>query len=45
MLKQLVWIGSSLSDLKELPENVQDELGYGLYQAQFRLCFLIMQNC
>jgi len=33
-LKTLRWIGSSRTDLKELPEDVQDELGYGLHQAQ-----------
>lgn len=33
-LKKLIWIGSSRNDLKELPEDVQDELGYGLHQAQ-----------
>lgn len=34
MLKQLMWIGSSRGDLKEFPEDVQDEVGYALYQAQ-----------
>lgn len=34
MLKQLIWIGSSRSDLKELPPEVQDDIGYALYQAQ-----------
>lgn len=34
LLKQLVWVGSSRSDLKELPSEVQEEIGYGLYQAQ-----------
>lgn len=33
-LKKLVWVGSSRSDLKDLPEEVQDEIGYGLHQAQ-----------
>ena len=33
-LKQLVWIGSSLNDLKALPNEVQDDIGYGLHQAQ-----------
>ena len=33
-LKKLIWVGSSRSDLKELPEDVQDEIGYGLHQAQ-----------
>jgi phage-related protein len=33
-IKQLVWVGSARSDLKALPPEVQDEMGYGLYQAQ-----------
>ncbi len=33
-MKQLVWIGSSRSDLKALLPQVQDSLGYSLYQAQ-----------
>ena len=32
--KQVVWIGSSLDDLKEFPEEVQGEMGYALYLAQ-----------
>lgn len=34
MLKQLIWVGSSRADLKELPLEVQDSIGYSLYQAQ-----------
>lgn len=34
MPKKLIWIGSSRSDLKELPTEVQDDIGYALYQAQ-----------
>jgi phage-related protein len=34
MLKPLIWMGSSRSDLKGFPEGVQDEIGYSLYQAQ-----------
>ena len=34
MLKQLAWIGSSLKDLKAFLEEVQDEIGYSLHQAQ-----------
>ena len=34
MLKQLVWVGSSRSDLKKLPGGVQEAIGYALYQAQ-----------
>lgn len=32
--KQLEWIGSSKKDLKALPEEVVDVLGYALYLAQ-----------
>mgnify|MGYP000932922612 CR=1 FL=1 len=38
ILKQLIWIGSSRSDLKDLPSGVQDSIGYALYQAQLG-CF------
>jgi phage-related protein len=34
MLKQVVWIGSSLKDVKEFPETVKDEIGYILYLVQ-----------
>lgn len=29
-----MWVGSSRSDLKALPLEVQDSMGYSLYQAQ-----------
>ncbi len=32
-LKELAWVGSTRSDLQALPEDVQDEIGYALYQA------------
>ena len=32
--KAVVFVGSSLQDLKEFPREVQREIGYGLYQAQ-----------
>jgi phage-related protein len=32
--KPLKWIGSSLEDLKEFPDDVKDEMGYALYLAQ-----------
>ena len=32
--KPVVWVGSSLEDLKEFPAEVQDEMGYALYMAQ-----------
>ncbi len=34
ILKSLVWVGSSRSDMQALPSEVQDEMGYALYQAQ-----------
>ena len=33
-IKQLFWVGASLSDLKEFPEDVKDVFGYALYKAQ-----------
>ncbi len=33
-MKQLFWIGSSRKDLKQFPDEVQDEMGHGLYLAQ-----------
>ncbi len=33
-MKRLFWIGSSREDLKQFPDEVQDEMGYGLYLAQ-----------
>lgn len=33
-MKEVVWVGSSLEDLCKFPEDVQDEIGYALYQAQ-----------
>lgn len=32
-----MWIGSSLRDLREFPDEVQDVLGYALYAAQIGL--------
>ncbi|HLP91774.1 MAG TPA: type II toxin-antitoxin system RelE/ParE family toxin [Nostocaceae cyanobacterium] len=32
--KQIIWIGSSLEDLKEFPDEVKREFGYALYIAQ-----------
>ena len=34
MEKPVIWIASSLKDLKKFPEDVQDEIGYILYQVQ-----------
>ncbi|MDM3848051.1 MAG: type II toxin-antitoxin system RelE/ParE family toxin [Aphanizomenon gracile PMC649.10] len=33
-IKPLEWVGSSLEDLKEFPEEVKGEIGYALYLAQ-----------
>lgn len=33
-VKKLAWVGSTRADLQALPEEVQDEIGYALYQAQ-----------
>jgi phage-related protein len=33
-LKPVTWVGTSLKDLREFPEVVQDHIGYGLYVAQ-----------
>ena len=32
--KPVVWLGNSLDELKKFPDEVQDEMGYALYQAQ-----------
>jgi len=33
-IRTIVWIGSSLMDLKSFPADVKDGIGYALYQAQ-----------
>jgi phage-related protein len=33
-LKPVTWVGTSLQDLREFPEAVQDHMGYALYIAQ-----------
>ena len=33
-LKPIIWIGSSLRDLRALPEIVKDEIGFALHEAQ-----------
>ena len=33
-LKPVEWVGSSLEDLKEFPDEVQQVMGYALYLAQ-----------
>jgi len=32
--KSVIWIGSSLEDLKDFPADVQDVMGYALHLAQ-----------
>jgi phage-related protein len=33
-VKKVVWLGSSLKDLKGLPDSVQDDIGYALWRIQ-----------
>ena len=33
-LKPVIWVGTSLKDLREFPDPVQDHTGYALYIAQ-----------
>lgn len=33
-IKEIVWVGSSLEDLRKFPEAVKDEIGYALHRAQ-----------
>ena len=33
-MKTLVWVGSSLDDLRQFPEDVKDVMGYALHLAQ-----------
>lgn len=32
--KRVVWMGDSLKELKGFPRDVQDEIGFALYEAQ-----------
>ena len=32
--KPVVWLGNSLDELRKFPDEVRDEIGYALYQAQ-----------
>lgn len=34
ILKKMVWLGNSLKNLKDFPEEVKDEVGYALHMAQ-----------
>jgi len=33
-IKPIIWVASAKSDLISLPDEVQDEIGHALYQAQ-----------
>ncbi len=33
-IKELVWVGSSLEDLKKFPDEVKHEVGFALHRAQ-----------
>jgi phage-related protein len=33
-IRPIIWVGSSKDDLMDLPEDVKDEIGHALYQAQ-----------
>ena len=33
-MKPVHWMGATLDDLRDLPEKVQDDIGYALYLAQ-----------
>ena len=33
-MKELIWLGSTLDDVKSFPAEVQDEMGYELHYAQ-----------
>lgn len=35
--KEIVWLGSTLDDLRQMPEDVRAEVGYALDRAQRRL--------
>jgi len=32
--KEIVWLGSSMRDLREMPDEVKSEFGHGLFLAQ-----------
>lgn len=34
MVKEVIWIGSTKKDIIEFPDEVKDEMGYGLHLAQ-----------
>lgn len=34
MQKPIIWMGRSLKELRRMPEEVKDEIGYALYRVQ-----------
>ncbi len=34
LIKPLVWVGASLKDVRDFPEEVKDDVGFALYEAQ-----------
>ncbi len=40
VVKELIWLGKSLDDLKLFPDEVQDEIGYALHCAQMGILFI-----
>lgn len=34
VIKPLVWVASSLKDVRDFPEEVKDDVGFALYEAQ-----------
>jgi phage-related protein len=36
-IKRIIWIGSSLRNVKSFPDEVKDVIGYALYQSQIGL--------
>lgn len=33
-MRQIIWVGPTLKDLRRFPDDVKDEIGYALYLAQ-----------
>ncbi len=36
-MKEIIWVGNSLKDLCDFPDEVKNEIGYALYEAQLGL--------
>ena len=43
-MRKIVWVGSSLRDLRSLPEEVKGEIGFGLYHAERGLSHASMKT-